>query len=255
MADDEQGTNGWEPPDGWPENFKSPEDLLRSYNELRPEMNRLQTREQELVGLIEEQDRHYQEQMAAMNTPPAQSIGIDDPLALQYQQAAENGDYGAMLRIQAEAAARPMLAAVEQVIDQRFQQVQPAIEAQQAAQREASIRMAEGLVERDLGPERYRELLPAIQSLVADHPEYLPAANSVEGYAQSIIAVAKLAEHATLQTRVQELEAERAEKLAAQTVSGAGRGSVYSQDEQAAMRDRIFKADDRSWSSVARGGS
>jgi hypothetical protein len=99
---------------------------------------------------------------------------------------------------------------------------------------------------RQLGPDRYQEMLPVIRELVADNPHYLPTNGTVEGYAQAINAVVKLAEHDQLQRRVAELEQERAEKLAAQTVTGAGRGSIYTEDEQEAMRQRIRNAPERS---------
>jgi hypothetical protein len=249
------GDGGWQRPDDWPDQFTDPSALLKAYNDMRPEMNRAQSREQELTQMLAQQDADYRAQLEALSTPPppASNGQSFDPYVARFTQAAEQGDWAAMMAAQTEMTAANIVPIISQQLQNQFEQFAPTLEATQAAQRESMIRMAEDLVARDLGPDRYTELLPAIREVVADHPNYLPSSGSVEGYRESIMAVARLAEHGVLQQRVADLEQERNEKLAAQTLSGAGRGSIYSPDEQEQIRQRISGATSNSYESMMRG--
>lgn len=239
----------WSPPEGWPEQFKSPEALLKSYQELRPEMDRLKSER-------EAERAQFAETLAALEqTPPAQQRQQTfDPSVAAWTDAIERGDYAQAMRIQAEASQQSMLDAVGQVLDQRFQQLQPTIEAQSAAQREASLRMAEDLVGREIGADRYMAALPRIQEILAEKPHYLPPAASVEGYRDAILDVVRLAEHASQQERLAAYEAEQREKQAAQTLTSSGRvANVATGDAAAQEFDRIKNAPQGSYAELMNG--
>lgn len=240
-------------PEWLPEQFKEPEALVRSYEESRSEMNRMRQQ-------MESDRAQFASALEAMEaqrpTAPAPSgDGNDfDPLMAAYSAAYETGDTAAMLRLSADFGAKPVIAAVGQLLDERFSQLQPAIQQQQVAQRESTIRMAEDVVGRTLGPEAYQELLPKMSELIQSNPHYLPATGNVDTYAKSIMDVAKLAQHETLVKQNAELQAERAEKLAAATLTGAGRGSVYTPDQQKAEFERIKNTETGSYGQLVRGG-
>lgn len=236
MAEETVAVETPERPEGLPEKFKSVEDMAKSYEAAEAEMHRIRQqseaeRQQFQAALAAQQETPQQQ-------PVTQSQGFD-PGAVELEQAYERGDYSAIMRIQAEAATRGVVPAVAALIDQKLGEMTPAIEAQQAHVRESSIRMAEDVVARQLTPEKYQALLPEIRGLITDHPHYLPQSASVEGYASAILDVAKLAEHATLAKQVEDLTAERNEKLAAQQLSNGGNRSIYTTDQQKAEFDRI----------------
>lgn len=242
---------GGEKPDerpAWlPENFKTPEDLAKAYDESRKEMNRAQT----------ERDQERQQFAAALEAmeqrrPVITPQNGDDPNLAAFTQAIESGDAAAMFRIQTEAAAAKTTERMEKLLEEKFGNIQPVLDQQQQAQREASIRMAEDVVARNLPDGQYAELLPEISKAVQEHPHYLPAQASVEGYAAAILDVAKLVQHDKLQAQITALETERAEKLQAQTVQGAGRPSAFSEDEQKAEFERIKNTKTGSFAEVMR---
>ena len=126
-----------------------------------------------------------------------------------------------MLAAQAQYTTAPVIDAVSKLLDERLSSLTPAVEAASKAQREHDIRLAEGLVERQLGPEKYAELLPRVKELIMDNPNWLPTATSVEGYAASIaVRATALNRLDVLQRAVADFEQERAAKLSAQTLSG-----------------------------------
>jgi hypothetical protein len=113
--------------------------------------------------------------------------------------------------------------------------------------------MAEANYAARIGHEQYQQLMPAISNVLSQNQNWLPENGTVEGYEAAIDNAAKLAQHDSLVTRLEAAERERSEKLAAQTLSGAGRGSVYTEDEQEAMRNRIRNADSSSYAQVRQG--
>lgn len=236
-----------------PENFKSPEDLAKAYDESRREMSRAQTeRDQE-----RQQFAAALEAMETRQKAPAPQNG-DDPALQAWTTAIEAGDAATAFRVSTDAAAAKSADALKAILDERLGQIQPVLDQQAQAQREASIRMAEDVVARKLPDGQYVELLPEISKAVQDHPHYLPATASVEGYAAAILDVAKLVQYDKMQEQIKSLETERAEKLAAQTVTGAGRGSVYTEDEQKAEFERIKATPTGSFAELmsrSRGGS
>lgn len=249
--DDAGGEGGGaapERPEWLEDRYQTAEDQAKAYSEARAEMNRMRsTMEQERSTMAAALERIEAQTQAPA---PVQVQPSDDPAILAYQRAYEEGDAQAMLRLGAQFTQGPLVEAVGRLLDDRFEKIQPALEATNAAQREAQIRMAEDIVARQIGPEKYQELLPQISSALQDHQHWLPQVATTDGYANAILDVAKLVEHDTLTKTVAELEAERAEKMAAQTVAGAGRGSVYSRDQQQAEVDRIKAAPTDSYASM-----
>lgn len=230
-----------------PERFETPEALAKGYEESQAEMNRLR-------AASEQERTQFAAALEAMQAPAVVTpTGGFDPDVAAYNDAYERGDTAAMLRIQAQAAAKEVVPAVAQLIDARLGEMTPAIEAQQAHVRESSIRMAEDVVTRKLGPDVYQELLPTIRTLIADHPNYLPTSASVEGYAAAIMDVAKLAQHDTLIADNARLQAEITEKTNAQLLSGGGNRSVYTPDQQKAEFERIKATPAGSFSEALRG--
>lgn len=241
-----------ERPEWLEDKFKTPEDQAQAYAAAQAEMHRLRQQGEQERQQFQAALESMQTQQQTQQVPVIQSQGFD-PGAAELEQAYERGDYSAIMRIQAEAAARATVPAVAQLIDQKLGEMTPTIEAQQAHVRESSIRMAEQLVAQQLTPEKYKELLPGIQAQIADNPNFLPQSASVEGYATAILNVAKLAEHDTLAQQVEALTKERNEKLAANQLSPGGNRSIYTQDEQQAYIDRIKNTPVGSFNEVLRG--
>lgn len=188
----------------------------------------------------------------AIQTPPQQEIAAQgfDPMQAAYERAYAEGDTAQMMKISADYAAKNTLDAVGKLLDDKLGEFRPAIESTQAAQRESQIRMAEDIVSRQLGHDNWRELLPQVSTLIQDHPHYLPQAASVEGYAAAILDVAKLAQHDSLSKTVEQLQAERLEKLQAQTVPGAGVRSAFTPDQQKDEWSKIVNAPNDSYQAL-----
>ncbi len=254
--DDGTGNDGggaavgaWEPPPGL-EQFKTPEDLAKSYMELRPEMDRLRSE-------MERERQQFAETLSSLNdvreTTASNGNGQQgfDPSVAAWGNAIEQGDYAAAMQIAQQSMQQPLVAAVGNLLDERFQQLQPAMQAQEQAQRQTTIQMAEDLVARTLGPEKYEELLPKIKALVTENPHYLPPQSSVEGYRDAILNAAKLADYDNQQERLQQFEADRAEKMAAATMTGSGRvAQVATGDVAKAEFDRIKSTPTGSYSEL-----
>ena len=94
---------GWTPPENWPEQFKTPDDLLKSYEGLRPETDRLRSqldsersqREAERAQFASALEAIEQRSAAA---PPGN--GASSPFApylSSYERAYLEGDAAAML--------------------------------------------------------------------------------------------------------------------------------------------------------------
>jgi hypothetical protein len=249
-----EGEGGWTPPPDWPEQFKSPEDVLKAYNELRPEMNRVQS---QLAQMEEQHNRERQqwleanERLATRGTELPAGQQQFDPLIATFARAAEEGDYVTMARASADLSARGTVDAVAKLLEERLAPLSPALEETQRHQREANLRMAEDVVQRTLGPERYQALFPTISATLQENGHWLPqGVGTVDGFTQAILTAAKLAETETKDKRISELEAELAEKRAAQTLTGGGVRSAFTTDEQQAEWQRIKDAPTGSYSEM-----
>ncbi len=225
-----------ERPEWLPEQFQTPEALAESYQNLRAESDRMRNEMQRDRESFTAALETFQQQPAP---PPPNGPQTYDPAMSAYAAAYENGDIQGMLAAQAQYTLNPTIEAVGRLIDEKLSAITPAVQQAQAAQREHDLRLAEGLVERQLGPERYLELLPRIRELAADNPNYLPTSTSVEGYAASIMNIAKLAEHDTMQRRITEFEQERQEKLGAQTLTGGYNRPTVDPDAARADFERV----------------
>jgi hypothetical protein len=253
---EEQGAE--ERPEWLPEQFQSPEALAESYAQLRPEMDRMRSQfdqeRQQFQLLLEQQQEQFQalvaEQQRQPPPPPDNNLGMANPLVEAFGRGYEEGDPARMIQAAAQYTQQPLIEAVGRLMDEKLQALNPALQQQQAFQREANLRMAEANYAARIGPEEYRELMPSISNILSQNTNWLPENGTVEGYEIAIDNAAKLAQHDSLVNRMKALEAERAEKLAAQTLSGAGRGSVYSEDEAEAMRNRIRNADNSSYAQL-----
>ena len=248
MADENQETA--ERPEWLDQRFESVEAQAQSYAEARREMDRMRSQ-------METERAQYTAALEAIESrapqpPPQQEIQSQgfDPLASAYERAYAEGDTAAMMKISADYASQNTLKAVSQLLDDKLGDLKKPIEENSAATRQSQIMMAEEVVKREISPEKYQELYPKISELVQDHPHFLPASSSVEGYAAAIRDLAKLAEHDTLKRSLAELEQERAEKLQAQTVPGAGVRSAFTPDQQAQEWERIKNAPNDSYASM-----
>jgi len=252
---EEQGAD--ERPEWLPEQFQSPEALAESYAQLRPEMDRMRSQfDQERAQfqqLLEQQQEQFQQLVAEQQQRPPQpqnELGLANPLVEAFGRGYEEGDPARMIQAAAQYTQQPLIEAVGRLMDEKLSALNPALQQQQAFQREANLRMAEANYAARIGQEEYRELMPSISSILSQNTNWLPENGTVEGYEAAIDNAAKLAQHDSLVNRMKALEAERAEKLAAQTLTGSGRGSVFSEDEAEAMRNRIRNADNSSYAQL-----
>lgn len=245
------GVSAWTPPEDWPENFKTPMDAVNSYKESQAEMNRMRSQ-------MEAERAQFAETIASIEDlrpqPQQTSSRSDDPNLSAWKRAIEDGDLDRAYQIQQESLQNPVVDAVGKLLDERFEKLQPTLDQQTQQQRQTAITMAEDMVAKQLGPETYQALLPDIQKIVAENPHYLPNASSVEGYRDSILAIAKLADYETQKTLADSLQAERAEKLAAQTVTGSGRvANVTTGDAARSEVERIKATQVGSYGELMRG--
>jgi hypothetical protein len=257
MADDEVTAQD-ERPEWLPENFQNPEALAASYDETRREMNRMQTQmeqeRQQFNDILQQQQQQLESLVAQTQRPPAQEMALANPLVEAFGRGYEEGDPARMIQAAAQYTQQPLIEAVSKLMDEKLTALNPALQQQQAFQREANLRMAEANYAQKIGHEEYQQLMPSISNILSANTNWLPENGTVEGYEVAIDNAAKLAQHDSLVNRLAAAEAERNEKLAAQTLSGAGRGSVYTQDEQEAMRERIRNADTTSYAQLRANG-
>ena len=218
--------------------FQTEAEQARGYAEVEKKMRQMEVE-------MKEQAQSFTAALEGLQPVPApqqfngQQQQAFDPNLTAYATAYEQGDVAGMLAAQAQYTTAPVIDAVSRLLDERLSSLTPAVEAASKAQREHDIRLAEGLVERQLGPDKYAELLPRVKELIMDNPNWLPTATSVEGYAASIVNVAKLAGHDVLQRTVADFEQERAAKLAAQTLSGGYNRPAGNPDADRAEFERI----------------
>lgn len=257
MADEETTAEDARP-DWLPDQFQTPEALAESYDQSRREMDRMRSQydnEREQFQAILAQQQQQLESLTAQQSAPQQQseLAMSNPLVDAFGRGYEEGDPARMLQAAAQYTQQPLIEAVGRLMDEKLSALNPALQQQQAFQREANLRMAEANYAARIGQDEYRQLMPAISNVLSANQNWLPENGTVEGYEAAIENAAKLAQHDSLVNRLAAAEQERSDKLAAQTLSGAGRGSVYSQDEQEAMRERIRNADNSSYAQLREG--
>ncbi len=223
-----------ERPDWLADRYSSVEDQAKAYAESQAEMNRMRSQ-------MEQERQSFTAALEGMQAPaPAPQQGqAFDPALSAYAAAYEQGDVQGMLAAQAQYVQAPVIDAVGRLIDEKLSAITPAVQAAQAQERENTIRLAEGMVERIIGADRYAELAPQISAIAADHPHYLPQSSSAEGYRDAILNMAKLAEHDSLVRTNAELVQERNDKRAAQTLSPGYNRQALPADAAQAEFDRI----------------
>lgn len=221
----------WTPPEGWPEEFKSPQDLLKSYQEIRPQMNRLQSQlEQERTQFSEAlqtlEGMRPQEQQQQTYTPQ------QDPILTSYQEALDSGDARAMLAINMELQQR--------IVQKQMQELQTQQQArfQQAndTDREVAITLATERVSRDY-PD-WEELAPKVGEILQARPHWIPEQVSVEGFERALREAADLYKAQELVAEQRKQESDRQSKLQAQGLQGDA-GRVMSPQEQQQEWDKI----------------
>lgn len=240
-----------EPPRKYAGKYESVDALEQGYTEANAEMNRIRQQ----ADAERAQFTQAIEVIQAQATPAPTAQQSFDPDVAALTAAYEAGDMAAIMSINARAAAREIVPAVAEIMDKMKGEFNPVIEAQQANVRQALVAQAEGKVARSIGETEYEALRPALNAMVADNPQFLPAAASVEGYEQAIMSLVKIAQHDTLASRVAELEQERADKLAAQPVTGGGLRSIYTADQQAAEVERIKAVPSGTFSELLNGAA
>lgn len=248
---DEPVVEAAERPEWLQDKFQSAEDQAKAYAASEAEMHRMrQQNEQERQRF--QAALEAQAQVVQQPVIQAQAGGFD-PAAAELEQAFAQGDYGAIMRIQSEAAARATVPAVAKLLDGWKDEFTPTLEAQQSAIRQSQIAAGEGIVAQMIGTDEYAKLAPKLSELVADRPNYLPAAASPEGYAAAILDVVKIARYDQLVEDNAEMSKDRAEKLAAQQLAPGGNRSIYTADEQKAEFDRIKNSQTGSFGELLRG--
>ncbi len=173
MADEQTPdpqAEGGERPEWLLDRFQTTEAQAQAYAESQAEMSRLRTQ-------MEQERNSFASALEGFQTPqapPPQPFGNGQPQAYDpamsaYAVAYENGDVQGMLNAQAQFTLQPTIEAVGRLIDEKLSAITPAVQAAQVAQREHDLRMAEGVVERQIGEERYKQVLPRVRELVAVH--------------------------------------------------------------------------------------
>lgn len=222
----------WSPPEDWPEEFKSPQDLLKSYQEIRPQMNRLQTQlEQERNQFSEA--LQTMEQMRPQNQPQQPVYNPQqDPILTSYQEALDSGDARAMLAINMELQQRLVqkhMGEMQQQQTQRFQQAND-------TDREVAITLATERVARDYND--WEDLAPKIGEVLQARPHWIPENVSVEGFERALREAADLVNAQQLIAENKRQESARQEKLQAQGLQGES-GRAQTPEQQQKEWDKI----------------
>lgn len=125
--DPQAGNQDPQRPDWLPENFKSPEDLAKSYAEAQRKITELgQTNaamEQNLADLSEQFETFQQQGQQQQYDPNA------DPFLAGYEQAMESGDYRTALAYQSQLTAAAVQQGLAQFSQAQQQQTGPQIQA------------------------------------------------------------------------------------------------------------------------------
>ncbi len=230
----ESGAKAPERPEWLPENFKSGEELARSYDETRREMDRLRSQS--------EQDRsQFAEALATMQAEQDQRARSmtdpnSDPRIQAYQRAVDEGDAATQLAISLDLNRQ----LIQQELQARGDQVTPAIESMQEAQRTQLIDQAEAwgkqyATERGLDYEASKDdVYGALRQLYGD--QLMPTQGDATVYNGAMRAAIDITFAQAVIEDKESGELDRRAKLSAMTtVPGAsGRLATGSPDETAA---------------------
>lgn len=243
--DPETGNQADERPDWLPENFKSPEDLAKSY----AEATRKITEQGQTISAMEQNLSDFQEQFESFQQQAQQSQQqydpSTDPFLASYEQAMETGDYRTALAYQAQLTQ----AAVQQALNQ-FSQGQ---QQQNAPQIEAHYNTVAALADQALG-NRYQDwndYKGKIAEAIQQSPHLVPdeALTSPIATAEALDRVYKQVKYddlvsGTAQQQQQAAQAAEARRLADLAPNNAGR--MMSPTEQEAEWAAIKAAGSKS---------
>lgn len=231
-------------PDWLPENFKTPEDLAKSYDESRREMDKLRSeRDEERAQFAAALER-----IEAATTTQQQREPTGDPQANQllsaYAQAVEAGDAAAMLSIQLALNQQ----ATAQVIDERLGKLTPQLESQSKADRDIAFEIASERVAKQYG-DQWPDVQPEVQKWLKEHQSWLPTTNSPEAFEQVIREGASIIVNAKAAEQLAAAQQDREAKLTAQTATGGASGKhPIVTDEKKAAWNEVVNADVGSYS-------
>jgi hypothetical protein len=239
---------GADRPEWLPENFKTPEDLAKSYSESRKEMDRLRSEldqeRQQFVAALEQYEAVNQQQ----RQPDPGDNGTNQ-LIQQYQQALDTGDAGAQLAITLALNKQLM----DQALDERFKQLTPNLDASAQADRDIAFQLATDRVEREYG-DRWDDLKEPVQAWLREHQSWLPAVNDPKAFETVIREAARTVENDKAAEQLRALEADRAAKLSAATSTGSGQGKFpTATDDKKQQWEEIKNADVVSYGELRRG--
>lgn len=238
-----------ERPEWLPSQFESPEALAKSYEESRKEMNRLQERQAQ-------SEREFADALQAVQAEQEQrSRQIDpatDPRLRAYQDAVDAGDATTQLAIQLDLT-RQM---IEAGFNQTGSQMQPQMQALQAAQRDQQIDMAEqqaATYARQQGLDydaSRQDVIDVLRSHYGD--QLLPLTGDVPTYAGAIRNAVDVVTAKALVQDIQSGERDRREKLSAMTTTpGASGRTATGAPEEGAEWKKITDSADNSWAGIS----
>lgn len=234
-----------ERPEWLPDQFKTGEDLAKSYDESRREMDRLRSE-------LDNERKQFTEALQRLESqPPVQQQAYNptqDPLIAEYGQAIESGDYARAVMIQAAISQQATAA----VLDQKLDALKPALTAQDEAQRDVAFRLAEERVAAKFGERWTGELQPQVYQMLRDRPHWVPQAATVDGYASVLEEAASIIESGRIVAEQRAAEADRQAKLAAQGITGQGARPQITADEAVAEWEKIKNAPVSSYQNLIR---
>ncbi len=246
MADETPEQPAGEPPaqeerPGWlPDNFSSPEDLARSYQESQRKI----TEQGQQLSQVRDELESMAELVQQSQQLPQQQYGYqENPLEVAAQQAFDNGDGPAFLRLNAQIA---QAAAAEQF--QQFQQAQQPTAGQNDSMLAVYGDMAERNLQQQYGPELYTELSGRAAELLKSGQVQITDPNSLIGVQSGLDTAFRHAASEKLFAQQQQAAAQAAEdakvrqsKLDGQTLQPSG-GRPPAPDQQQQVWDEIVAA-------------
>lgn len=242
-GDDTADTGGADDRPAWlPEQFKTPEDLAKSYEEAQRALGRATSEldaERTTFAQALEQMEQQQETIQQRSYDPNQ-----DPILAAYEEAKATGDERRALAIQMQLTQQQIATAVSAEIGK----LSPVLEQQQQAARETQINQAEQLVRGQV--DGYDEMRGEVIKYLEQSP--FPATGSVEQYAAHLASAVRLAQADQIIARDQATAADRLAKLGSQTLTpGAGGRVAQGTDQEASAWKAIKEAKDGSYNSIA----
>lgn len=229
-------------PDWLPENFKTAEDLAKSYDESRREMDKLRSeRDEERAQFAAALER-----IEAAQTPAPPAGGDQNQLLNAWNQAVEAGDANAQLAISIQLQQQMLTTE----LDKRFEKLTPQLESQSKADRDIAFEIASERVAKQHG-DAWAEIQPEVQAWLKEHQTWLPTTNSPEAFEQVIREGAQIVVNAKAAEQLAAAQKDRDAKLTAQTATSSGSGKFpTATDEKKAEWDAVKNADVGSYSQL-----